>query len=136
MMYFDQLATTNNRLSEIKYNTRSSRKQPLAQINDSKEESSKYVPKMINAYLTEGTIDAVKGILPKNKRKSRRLTRKWLKSQADWLEWKKSEWEQLDQYTKLDTFGPPCQLPLNTNILNLRWAYTLEDPVNATSDHR
>ena len=70
---------------------------------------------MINAYLKEGTINAVKGILPKNQRRSRRLTRKRLKSQKDWEDWKHSEWKQLDQYDEQNTFGTPCQLPLNAN---------------------
>ena len=92
MMFFDQLSTIHNHLSEIKYNTRSSKKPAIDQVNDSSRESSKYVLKMINAYLQEGTVNAVRGILPKNKRKSNKLTRKRLKSRDDWTQW---EWRKM-----------------------------------------
>ena len=134
MLFFDQLSTIANHLSEIKYNTRSSKAPSINQINNSSDASSKHVLRMIDAYLREGTINAVKGILPKNKRRSRRLTRKRLKSQSDWNAWQQSEWKQLNQYEDQNTFGQPCPLPLNANVLDLLWTYNLKDPSNATNE--
>lgn len=89
---------------------------------------------MIDAYLHEGTINAVKGILPKNKRRSQQLTRKRLKSQSYWNAWQQSEWKQLNQYEDHNTFGQLCPLPLNPNVLDLLWTYNLKDPSNATNE--
>jgi hypothetical protein len=37
------------------------------------------------------------------------------------------EWLQLEQYENQDTFGPLCQLPVNTNCLDLLWYYNIKD---------
>lgn len=69
-MSFNQLSTIARHLSKIKYNTRSSTTPTVCQINNSPDVSSTCVLKMIDAYLREGTINAVKGILSKNKRRN------------------------------------------------------------------
>jgi deoxyuridine 5'-triphosphate nucleotidohydrolase len=59
--------------------------------------------------------------------KSRKLTRRILKERSDWLDWKKSEFKQLDQYKAQGTFGQHQQLPTNANVLPLIWTYLIKD---------
>ena len=91
---------------------------------------------MIQSYLQNGSIKAVKAILPKNKRRGRRLTRNKLKHQSDWDEWLASERQQLDQYHAQNTFGQPCHLPIGANVLGLLWTYNIKDPVTASEPPR
>ena len=86
MLYFDQLATIHDHLQSIKTNITQSSEPTINKINNSEEESSKYVLRMINSYLQHGTINAAKAILPKNKRRGHRLTRNKLRKQSDWNE--------------------------------------------------
>ena len=95
-MYFDQLTTIANHLNEIKRDDKIS--QP----------SLKYVEGEQHHITPDGIIHAIKGILPKNRRRSTRLTRRKLKNQDDWLEWQAAERTQLDQYEEQDTFSAPC----------------------------
>ena len=55
--------------------------------------------------------------------KTTKLVRKKLKESIDWSNWNKAEYLQLDQYEIQQTFGTPCTLPLDANVLDLRWAY-------------
>jgi len=50
-----------------------------------------------------------------------KLTRKYLKQQSDWADWKNPEAKQLDQYEQKQMFGEPEDRPINTNILSLLW---------------
>jgi hypothetical protein len=59
--------------------------------------------------------------------KSKKLTRRILKERSDWLDWKNSEFKQLDQYKAQQTFGQPQQLPHNANVLPLIWTYLIKD---------
>ena len=65
-------------------------------------------------------------ILPKNKRKANKLTRRKLKMQENWPLWHASEWKQLDQYEDQHTFGLPCELPIGANVLDLLWTYIIK----------
>jgi deoxyuridine 5'-triphosphate nucleotidohydrolase len=65
------------------------------------------------------------GALKKSKRK--RLTRRYLLQQPDWNDWKMSEHKQLNQYESQKTFGAPCELPENANLLPLLWTYLIKD---------
>ena len=60
-------------------------------------------------------------------KKQRKLTRKILQSQADWPEWRLSEFKQLDQYEDQNTFGEPQDRPPGSNLLNLIWCYMIKD---------
>jgi deoxyuridine 5'-triphosphate nucleotidohydrolase len=59
--------------------------------------------------------------------KRKKLTRRFLKQQPDWDDWKKSEAKQLNQYEAQETFGKPCSLPENANCLPLLWTYLIKD---------
>lgn len=133
MIYFDQLAMIHDHLCNIKNEESSSTIPTITKLNQSSEESSKYCLRMIESYPKHGTIKAVKAILPKNKRRGRRLTRKKLKNQDDWNDWLLSERKQLDQYHAQKTFGQPCHLPVGANVLDLLWTYTLVDAVTTNN---
>ena len=59
--------------------------------------------------------------------KSKRLTRRILKERTDWIDWKNSEYKQLDQYHAQKTFGQPQTLPNGANVLPLIWTYLIKD---------
>jgi hypothetical protein len=59
--------------------------------------------------------------------KSKKLTRRILKDRSAWLDWKHSEFKQLDQYRAQKTFGRHQQLPPNANVLPLIWTYLITD---------
>lgn len=130
LMYFDQLATISQHLNDIKYDTTSDTSSTINKIESSKSVAHSYLQKMIQTYAEYGILRLIKGILPKNKRRSTRLTRRKLQIQPDWEDWKKSEWKQLDQYDDQGTFSKPCYLPPNANVLDLLWTYHVKDPVN------
>jgi hypothetical protein len=101
-------------------------------VNRDKDVNGPILINMMKAYLSEGTIQAAKAaipkaILPKSKQRSTKLTRRKLKKLDNWKDWQKSEWLQLDQYENQDTFGPPCELPVNANCLDLLWCYNIKD---------
>ena len=60
-------------------------------------------------------------------KKRKRLTRRILQLQADWEDWKQSEFKQLDQYLQQKMFGKPTKLPYGANLLHLLWTYIVKD---------
>ena len=60
-------------------------------------------------------------------KKQRKLTRKILKDQDDWEDWRQSEFKQLDQYEDQQTFGEPQERPHGSNLLSLIWVYMIKD---------
>ena len=128
MLYYDQLVMISDHLECIKNDTTSNQSTTtISKLNASTHIQHKYLAKMFDAFTKQGTIHAAKAILPKNKRKSTRLTRRKLKMLDNWDEWKQSEWKQLDQYENQDTFGEPCKLPSGANVLDLLWTYNIKD---------
>jgi dUTP pyrophosphatase len=124
MMYYDQLNAVATHLDHIKAGDHTKR------IN--KDESRNHVSGPIHQAIkqlkaTKGDVIAkLSGILPKSKVRGNKLTRKKLKTRKDWNKWKLSEWKQLDQYYGQDTFGEPCELPKDANVLNLLWCYDIK----------
>ena len=55
-----------------------------------------------------------------------RLTRAYLQRCADWDDWAKSEFKQLDDYRKQKMFGEPQPLPPGANLLPLIWTYVIK----------
>ena len=60
-------------------------------------------------------------------KKRRKLTRRYLMKQADWNDWRQSEFKQLNQYKAQNTFGTPQPLPTGANLLPLLWTYIIKD---------
>ena len=60
-------------------------------------------------------------------KKQKRLTRRSLQLQADWNDWKESEFKQLDQYRDQNMFGKPTKLPIGANLLYLLRTYLVKD---------
>ena len=114
-MYFDQLLTISSHLHAIKYNQSNCKPHPVPKqpIND-------------NAKINKVKATLPRGILPKNKRKANKLTRRKLKLQENWPLWHNSEWKQLEQYESQETFGLSCKLPIGTNVLDLLWTYLIK----------
>ena len=129
MLYFDQLVTIADHLHDIKYDTQTSTESSIEKLAKSPNLQDTYVGKIVKAYNTTGCIKTLKSILPKNKRRSKKLTRRLLKTRNDWAEWQASEWKQLDDYCNQKTFGSPCILPVGANVLDLLWTYTEKDAV-------
>ena len=127
MMYFDQLSTISKHLHNIKHDSILDSTSTISKLNSSKRQTQRYLTKMLQAVRTHGTIKAAKAILPKNKRSSTMLTRRKLKHLPEWDEWKNSEFKQLDQYNEQKMFGEPCQLPPNSNVLDLLWTYLVKE---------
>ena len=67
-----------------------------------------------------------KGILPKSRRRSTKLTRAKLRKRSDWKEWRNSEHKQLNQYEAQKMFGKPCPRPPNANTVPFLWTYTIK----------
>lgn len=63
-----------------------------------------------------------------------RLTRKYLQAQSDWMNWKLSEFSQLNQYQAQNMFGDPVPSPLNCNVFPLIWTYMIK--INGTKKSR
>ena len=124
MMYFDQLVYISKHLQQIKNGDehKTLNDQP-AQMPQSSIIKHLYKACTCNHI---STIHALQSILPKSKLRSKRLTRRKLKSRDDWNQWNNSEFKQLQQYEDQDTFGQPCPLPPNANCLNLLWAYSIK----------
>ena len=124
MLYFDQLHAISTHLQQISLNRQN-------ETLDSKPipQSTPYskLAKAIKSLNVTATIAVLHGILPKNKVKTKRLTRKKLQSSAKWSTWKAAEWKQLQQYWGQKMFGHPCPLPPNANVLNLLWDYRIKD---------
>ena len=135
MMYFDQLNMIAQHLRELKYgdddNTETQQaKSATPPTDDSKIQATM---RMIKAMFFDGilphsaAIKAAQELKPKNKQRSKKLTRRILIKQDDWEDWKQSEWKQLDQYEAQDTFREPCILPSGSNCLSLLWTYLIKD---------
>ena len=136
MLYFDQLVTIAEHLHDIKHDQTSSTEPTMSKLYRSKQPQDAYLKNMIDTYKKHGTIKALKSILPKNKRRTKRLTRKILKARDDWDEWQASEYKQLDDYCNQRTFGEPCPLPIGANVLDLLWTYTQKDAVGENMPSR
>ena len=63
----------------------------------------------------------------KSSKKKAKLTRRILKSQKDWNDWRNSEHKQLDQYEAQGMFSEPQQIPKETNSLPFMWTYVIKD---------
>ena len=63
----------------------------------------------------------------KSSKKKAKLTRRILKSQKDWNDWRNSEHKQLDQYEAQGMFSEPQQIPKEANSLPFMWTYTVKD---------
>ena len=63
----------------------------------------------------------------KTPKKPKKLTRRYLQQQEDWLDWWKSEHKQLEQYQEQNTFSKPQPYPKGANLLNLLWTYLIKD---------
>ena len=124
MIYFDQLAAVSTHLQQIQQHNTSARLNP----DETKPTTSSIINALskLQPYISNLNA-AITGILPKSKQPVKRLTRKKLKQQSDWDEWKLSEWQQLDQYYQQKMFGTPCTLPKGANVLSMIWAYTIKD---------
>ena len=61
-----------------------------------------------------------------NLKQPKKLTRRYLKSQPDWNDWKQSEAKQLEQYRKQQMFGDPQPKPKDSNVLHLLWTYLIK----------
>jgi deoxyuridine 5'-triphosphate nucleotidohydrolase len=124
MMYYDQLNAVSTHLEQIKNGDINKR------INENENSKSNLHPVKQAIKLMETTSDNIiaklTGILPKSKIRGSKLTRKKLKNGKDWDKWKLSEWKQLDQYYGQKTFGDPCPLPKDANVLNLLWCYDVK----------
>jgi dUTP pyrophosphatase len=59
--------------------------------------------------------------------KQKKLTRRILKQQDDWNDWRLSEFKQLDQYQAQGTFGKPEPRPAGANVLDVLWTYLTKD---------
>jgi dUTP pyrophosphatase len=105
-LYFDQLNHIGKHLIAMKYDP--------SWMSDEQHDS-----------LVE--IKQLKGILPKGKRRSAKLTRRKLLTQDNWNDWKESEFLQLEQYEKQKMFGQPQPLPQGANILPFLWTYLIKD---------
>jgi len=55
-----------------------------------------------------------------------KLTRKILKQQDDWNDWRDSEWLQLDQYDKQGMFGKPVKVDTTESVFYLVWTYVIK----------
>ena len=126
MLYFDQLSTIARHLDNIKTLQDNISENPIDKIDKSTVEQERYLTKILNTFKKYGTIRAVKSIIPKNKRSSKKLTRRKLKSMPTWNEWRLSEHKQLDQYQDQGMFGKPCKLPPGANVLDLLWTYVVK----------
>ena len=56
-----------------------------------------------------------------------KLTRGVLLKQADWDDWQKSEFLQLDQYELQGMFGDPVLLSNGNAVFNLVWTYAVKE---------
>ena len=61
---------------------------------------------------------------------SQRLTRRGLQSQPGWVDWLRSEAEQLDNYLNQGMFGEPCLPPSNAAIFHWVWIYKIKQEEN------
>ena len=119
LVYFDQLRLIGQHLHEIKENDWWNKHQSSDAIES-------YFAKFFPA--TAATVNTISPILPKNKSHKNRLTRRKLKQlpHDEWISWQQSEFLQLDQYEKQETFGSPQPRPHGSNCLPLLWTYLIK----------
>jgi hypothetical protein len=55
-----------------------------------------------------------------------KINRRSHQKQADWPEWRDSEWVQLDKYDKQSMFGTPCTAPIDASIFFWVWLYSIK----------
>jgi deoxyuridine 5'-triphosphate nucleotidohydrolase len=125
MIYFDQLAAISTHLQQIRTADNDIRINPA-------ETQAKTGPLIralhsVSTPLIQQLSSAIKGILPKSKQPTKRLTRWKLKDGPDWEIWKMAEWQQLDMYYNQKMFGIPCPLPKGANVLSMLWYYNIKD---------
>ena len=101
-IHFDQMAVIARHHHAVRYD--------LPPLDPKKEEDDEITHSMIMQGIAQGQINP-------------RLTRKFLQSQDDWIDWQMSEFKQLDSYDSLKMFGEPCRPPRECNILPLIWTY-------------
>ena len=120
LVYFDQLQLIGKHLHNIKENAWWEREQSI-------EATENYFEKFGIPYTD--TIRSLSPILPKNRTSTHKLTRRKLKNlpATEWSEWQQSEFLQLDQYEKQNTFGTPTPRPSGSNCLPLLWTYLIKD---------
>ena len=121
-IYFDQLNVLAQHQFELKEDAR-----VMAQYIDDQHEANAANVRSISEEDSIANQDSKKVVPDK-------LTRKYLMKQKDWMDWKMSEFKQLDQYEQQQMFGPPEPRPAQANILNLLWTYLVK--INGTKKSR
>ena len=121
-LYHDQLDTVGKHLWEIGQSSKSKKWTPI-QLQDVifNNSTRKRLPK----HVIKAIKFAIKSV--SNVRKPKKLTRRWLKEQLDWDDWRQSEFKQLNQYEHQNTFSEPMPYPKGANLLNLLWTYLVKD---------
>ena len=114
-IYYDQL----NILAEHQYELKQNATIVAQHIHDDKEEEYDAIVRKMGEEDCES--NQIKKAYVPNK-----LTRKYLMKQKDWLDWKMSEFKQLDQYEQQQMFGSPEPRPISANILHLLWTYLVK----------
>ena len=130
-LYHDQMNIIGQHLWDIKYEPEWNEKEKDETVIDTQEinhmnDDLKSTMKMLQAYIVATKKDK-KGILKMVKKKRKKLTRRFLQKQDDWVDWRKSEHKQLDQYESQGTFSKPTKLPEGSNLLPLLWTYLIKD---------
>ena len=120
LVYFDQLQLIGKHLHDIKENAWWEREQSLDVLDN-------YFDKFSIPHTD--AIRSLSPILPKNRTSTHKLTRRKLQNLPafEWSEWQQSEYLQLDQYEKQNTFGTPIPRPPGSNCLPLLWTYLIKD---------
>ena len=130
LLYFDQLNTIGKHLKEIKQDEQPAPHDTATQtqhIQNNEEASIQFYARILRAASTRQPPKAIKGILPKSKQRSTKLTRRKLMKLDTWDTWQQSEYKQLQQYEDQSTFGAPGPLPDKANCLDLLWTYNVKD---------
>ena len=107
MIYFDQLRLIGQHLHDIKE-----------------------VEWLCNEHSYEASrVHSMAPIQLKNKSNKNKLTRRKLQKlpESEWIQWRDSEFLQLDQYEQQGTFGEPQPRPMGCNCLPLLWTYLIKD---------
>lgn len=124
-LYADQLQVLGEHLQELKSNS---------YYDPDNNGHDEYIQKYGSIFDEEPEIAApriatLKPLLPKNKQKKNKLTRRKLKllPEEEWKIWQQSEYKQMDQYEKQQMYGEPCKLPPGANCLKTLWTYLIKD---------
>ena len=121
-MYHDQLDVIGKHLWDLCHHKKLKKWTPV-------ELQHVTITDTIKKILPRHVIRKLKTIIKTSKpiKKPKKLTRRYLQQQQDWLDWFKSEHKQLEQYEQQNTFGPPQPYPKGANLLNLLWTYLIKD---------